>query len=36
MGLKAKASEIVDRFIEEDFVGVVDRVERERAAARRR
>jgi hypothetical protein len=36
MGLKAKASEIVDRFIEEDFVGVVDRDERERAAARRR
>ena len=36
MGLKADASAIVERFIEEDFVAVVDRVERERAAARRR
>ncbi|GAA0634683.1 TIR domain-containing protein [Brevundimonas lenta] len=36
MGLTAATSSIIDRFIEEDFVGVCDRVERERAAARRR
>jgi hypothetical protein len=36
MGLKAKLGDIADRFIDEDFVGVLDCVEQERAAARRR
>lgn len=36
MGLKANPGDIANRFIDEDFVGVLDRVEQERAASRRR
>lgn len=36
MGLSADPGVIVDRFVEEDFVGVLDQIERERAVARRR
>lgn len=36
MGLKALPADIAERFVEEDFIGVLDRVEQERAASRQR